>query len=546
MKNTDEIKFWWQSSYDRGLDIVLLMWAKILKEFPNATLDCCYGWDLFVKAHGNNPERMAWKDQMDKKMEQKGITHHGRIGQAEMKVLRKKMDIWIYPTYFTEINCHPMGTFVKTNNGDKAIESLSLSDKVLSSDGIHYGITAIRSRDANEKIYKVNIQCGESFSATGEHPVLCIKATKNSASRGFKELIKGKKEWVLAKDLKKYDIVISPKIKKEKEFKIDFDVYKNYENNNFHKEVIKINNILTDEKIWWFGYFIGDGNASNRGKISCLVANTHKERDLTKVINGFKSFGIEPKTKELNGCLEVYGHSYKLSKYLRDTFYDSERQKVLPDELVFTNPDLLLDGLLSSDGSINRRYKGNGIARNYTSKSRKLISSVRELIRLLGFTGKIHSRTHERGCNSYCISWVEYKDKKINFYLDDDNFIYSKVKSVDEVDFEGKVYNIDVDKTNNYLANGIVVHNCIGALECQKDGVVPCVINLAALKETVGSGVRVEGDIYSSTIREKFLAELFALCHDKDRMLAEKKKGQEFAKQFDWTIIANNWIKEFE
>lgn len=97
--------FWWQSSYDRGLDIVLWIWEKIKEQIPDATLDICYGWDLFLKAYGNNPERMAWKAKLDELMKQPGITHHGKIGQDKMKELRSKMDIWIYPTYFEEIFC---------------------------------------------------------------------------------------------------------------------------------------------------------------------------------------------------------------------------------------------------------------------------------------------------------------------------------------------------------------------------------------------------------------------------------------------------------
>lgn len=105
MKNKNEIRFWWQSSYDRGLDIVLWIWPKIQEQLPNCKLDCCYGWDLFLKAYANNPERMKWKEKIDEMMKQPGITHHGRIGQDEMRKLRNKMDIWIYPTYFQETNC---------------------------------------------------------------------------------------------------------------------------------------------------------------------------------------------------------------------------------------------------------------------------------------------------------------------------------------------------------------------------------------------------------------------------------------------------------
>lgn len=98
-------KLFYGSSYDRGLDIVLKLWPQIIKKFPKATLDVCYGWDLFDKGYANNPERMAWKERMNKLMEQKGITHHGRVGKKELAKIREKCGIWAYPTYFAEINC---------------------------------------------------------------------------------------------------------------------------------------------------------------------------------------------------------------------------------------------------------------------------------------------------------------------------------------------------------------------------------------------------------------------------------------------------------
>lgn len=100
MKNK---KLWWQSSYDRGVDILLELWPKILEKHPEATLDICYGWDLFDKVAHNNPERLAWKTKVDALMNQKGITHHGRIGKKEMGEIRKQCGILAYPTYFTEI-----------------------------------------------------------------------------------------------------------------------------------------------------------------------------------------------------------------------------------------------------------------------------------------------------------------------------------------------------------------------------------------------------------------------------------------------------------
>lgn len=98
-------KLFWGSSYDRGLDILLFMWPDILQKFPDAELHICYGWDLFDKTLSNNPERMQWKASVQSLMNQRGIVHHGRVGQEELKKIRQNCGVWAYPTYFTEINC---------------------------------------------------------------------------------------------------------------------------------------------------------------------------------------------------------------------------------------------------------------------------------------------------------------------------------------------------------------------------------------------------------------------------------------------------------
>jgi len=96
---------YWGSSYDRGLDILLYMWADILKEYPDAQLHVCYGWDLFLKVASDNPERMQWHQTVSKLLEQKGVTHYGRVGKDKLKEIRSNCGIWAYPTYFEEINC---------------------------------------------------------------------------------------------------------------------------------------------------------------------------------------------------------------------------------------------------------------------------------------------------------------------------------------------------------------------------------------------------------------------------------------------------------
>ena len=98
-------KLIYSSSFDRGLEHLLEMWPDIRKEVKDAELHIFYGWDLFVKFHSANPERMAWKEKMDAKMQQPGIHFRGRIGHKEIAKEFMSAGVWAYPTDFEEIHC---------------------------------------------------------------------------------------------------------------------------------------------------------------------------------------------------------------------------------------------------------------------------------------------------------------------------------------------------------------------------------------------------------------------------------------------------------
>lgn len=93
------------SSYDRGLEHLLKMWPEIKKAVPDAKLRVFYGWNLFDVGYHDNPERMAWKEKINKLMEQDGIVHLGRISHNAVKREFEVAGIWAYPTHFGEISC---------------------------------------------------------------------------------------------------------------------------------------------------------------------------------------------------------------------------------------------------------------------------------------------------------------------------------------------------------------------------------------------------------------------------------------------------------
>ena len=103
MRNNKAVVY--TSSYDRGLQFLLTIWPEVKKEVPEAELHIYYGWQLFERFYKDNPERMAWMNEMNKMMEYDGITHHGRVPQKEIIKEMEKYGIWAYPTPFYEISC---------------------------------------------------------------------------------------------------------------------------------------------------------------------------------------------------------------------------------------------------------------------------------------------------------------------------------------------------------------------------------------------------------------------------------------------------------
>jgi glycosyltransferase involved in cell wall biosynthesis len=537
----------WASSYDRGLINMLKIWPDVIEEVPDAKLDIYYGWNLFESFYKDNPAKMEWKNKVDKLMKQKGITHHGRVGKKELWEAYQRAGIWAYSTAFEEINCHLPGTFVETIGGDKLIEDLNITDKVRGSDGSYYKVTAIRQRSCSEKVYEIVPRCGETFRVTGEHPILAIQTNKADLSKNFEDIIKKPSSWVGACELKKEDIILSSKRLKSKPFTIDLEDYKGNQNcNNFKVDKNDVNENFDDKKAWWFGYFVGDGNANMRGKVSCLVVNNHMKRYYQKVVQGFKSWGLPIKERKLKGCVEVYAHSYQLSRYLRDNFYDDKGKKFLPVELL-SNP-LVLEGLLAADGSIYDGYKGTGTNFTFTNTSRKLIGQVRVMINILrDKAGRISTRIHKNGDKSWSITWVEYKDQTQNYYMTDKNYLYYKIRKIKEIDYDGPVYNIDVEKIHDYHANGVIVHNCIVAQEAQAYGAIPVCTDYAALKEKVKHGIKVPVDIETEAGREEYKKELIGLLKDTERQeKIREPMMKEAQKEFLWSETAKGWDKEFK
>lgn len=83
--------------------------------------------------------------------------------------------------------------------------------------------------------------------------------------------------------------------------------------------------------------------------------------------------------------------------------------------------------------------------------------------------------------------------------------------------------------------------NCITALDTQSQGCVPVTMTLAALDETVQSGVKLSCDIEDEDCQKEYVKELLALMGDEERWKQEQEKGKKFTEGLSWAKVAEQW-----
>jgi 2-polyprenyl-3-methyl-5-hydroxy-6-metoxy-1,4-benzoquinol methylase len=161
------------------------MWPDIKKEVPDAKLHIFYGWNLFDKGYADNPERMAWKEKINKLMEQDGIVHLGRISHEAVKEEMQKAGIWAYPTHFGEISCcsgdtpilmprdhkkYPYGIPIRELEGKSGFYVYSYDHKT---DKIKLGrVKWVKITRKNAKLLRITLDDGTILRFTPDHKFL--------------------------------------------------------------------------------------------------------------------------------------------------------------------------------------------------------------------------------------------------------------------------------------------------------------------------------------------------------------------------------------
>lgn len=407
--------------------------------------------------------------------------------------------------------CLSPDTHILTSNGIyKNIKDINIGDKVYTLDGNENVVQQKFIYDCNEELISINTFYGNynDIKLTKDHKILVEKFqhvdnyenlsdnTKKSIKR-YKEPV-GNLIWIEAKDLKKNDWLVVPKLKtKDLEYQFDLKKYCDnidtrydenfvyYEPNNklckvktFSKKMSRIIKLDNDfAKI--LGIFTGDGwiNFSAKNKIGFAFnndINSVKYKNIQFVINYFKNLGCEigiykSKNKKLTQIIILHKCIYHLFKDIFND-YNSSKTKHVPYFIFNCNKDIIssfLTGYLESDGYEDK----NKIV--FSTISIRLSNEIKALCLFLGIPSSISIENRIGQKNIKNISYVircplnkifGSRNSKIKYvYRDFENFILIKVKNVKTINNTcNKVYDIQIENQHNYLTSCGIVHNSVG------------------------------------------------------------------------------------
>ena len=368
----------------------------------------------------------------------------------------------VYDSTARYINqCFTPDTHIYTKDGMKQIKDINNNDFVVTMDGSYKKVNDIIINSKNEKIYSIRTK-GSIFSTkcTGVHEIYALTNIKKMTHTGkIMQMLKEEKikpEFVSAENLDaNRDFLVFP---------IPTD---NFDDENITEDICR-----------FYGIMLGDGHFTkkkNCNSIECGVTLGYSKDKTIEFVKEFLDINdIHFWETEGTNCKIIrWTYSNKVP-FTYDMLYDSNSNKYIhPFFLNLPKSKLLylIKGLMETDGSIDNELY-------YHSSSLPLTENIRFIFLKCGILtsgyakdtiGKISSyRNITVKKQQYVIRIPKHKNicdvlgikssNKFNFFEYDEK-LFSRIREIKTIDYEGDVYDLNIEDNHNYLTHMGLVHN---------------------------------------------------------------------------------------
>lgn len=340
--------------------------------------------------------------------------------------------------------------------------------------------------------------------------------------------------------------------------------------------------ILDGDFLELCGWYVSEGHFNSDSQIN-FALNKNEEKEASFIESQLYKLGLKTHrnyAKDSN-ALSVVTSSVILGRFFIDNFGSGARNKYIPQWIKNLKVDYLkhfIKGLLRGDGSINKGtvvinsaserlmydlfdvlLKFKCLSSLYKFKKPKLYKEGGKIKRDFSVMTDYYSLVCSVSQNKELFEFVGFKveffEKSNIAGFFDSNYAYFPVIKIKRKKYKGKVFNLEIEGDNSYVANGVIVHNCITGIECQYAR-TPVICNrYAGVKTTLrhpelGDTAIMLGNgepywPYTKEGREAFLNETISILKDREKWQHWSDLGRKNAERFSWLNVAKMWEKLF-
>jgi ribonucleoside-diphosphate reductase alpha chain len=419
---------------------------------------------------------ICYKDAANKKSNQKNL---GTIKSSNLC-----SEIIEFSNNNSYATCLTGETKILTENGLKRIDECN-NETVLSYFSDDKNLikkpTFVKSELINngeKEVYSISFLNSRKITATKDHLFLIRTGRKQSIKSDTYE-------WIKLENIKKGDNIVLPAN----------DVLPGYDID------IKIN---VDDEYAVAGWMIGDGwqRAVKENNSDTITLNygvcfgkydDYAKDKVVPILNNIQQTQqsiCERSIKEYTdkkGTTYWQTKQYSFAKYFKDKYGFEEHlgpAKIIPNKIHNSSPNMkasFLSGLFSADGTVFIQSHFNV---SLSSASIELLYEVQEMLRCFGIHSKVqysYIKSRDRSQGNVIIHGIqnikrflkyigftlsptkqEKLEKGINTFNYERNRSINEYITVSNIEYAGKqqVYDLHVPETHNFIANGVISHNC--------------------------------------------------------------------------------------
>lgn len=356
--------------------------------------------------------------------------------------------------------CFTPDTLVYTRAGPKAIEDVSVSDEVLSSNGTYEKVKLPIRHEYSGKMLDIQVKNAvypvrvtpehQVYALQGQQKGLNFDVIKNRLEKGIK-----KPEFVDANDLVEGDFVVYP----IPTYEHDIDT-------------------LSEDDCRFYGILVGDGYIS--GSVSGVHLNTTtKQETATFVLTYLENRGVKVSLyQETETGLSIkWSTASPGFKFTRSQLYNMEKTKIIDTSFIHLPKSKILQvlrGIIETDGCVGEKE----ISVELTSAP--VIESMRYMLIRLGALASGYERNRIGNVSTYKDITTRKETMVLRIpriqeilamfpsapkgeymtYLCYGNNIYSRIQTITETTYSGIVHDFEIDGPHDYtLAHLGIVHN---------------------------------------------------------------------------------------